>query len=84
VNEPAPDRCSFCGRSRDDVAELVAGAGGVAICERCVALSVEFLEESLGPDWRGIAGPPSRGEGGPEVSSTCRCSSRPSVKINRR
>jgi hypothetical protein len=31
-----PGPCSFCGRSREDVARLIAGPG-VFICERCVA-----------------------------------------------
>jgi ATP-dependent protease Clp ATPase subunit len=38
-------RCSFCGKSRDQVRSLVAGPGGVYICNECVALCAEIFEE---------------------------------------
>jgi ATP-dependent Clp protease ATP-binding subunit ClpX len=34
----AEDRCSFCGKRRDQVARLVAGQKEVFICDECVAL----------------------------------------------
>jgi ATP-dependent protease Clp ATPase subunit len=34
----AEDRCSFCGKRRDQVAWLVAGQRDVFICAECVAL----------------------------------------------
>ena len=43
-------RCSFCGKSQDQVRKLIAGAGNVFICDECVELCSEILEEELGPD----------------------------------
>lgn len=36
--------CSFCGKKQDDVKHLVAGVN-VYICDKCVALCVEILDE---------------------------------------
>ena len=38
-------RCSFCGKSQHNVARLIAGPGGVYICDECVALCREIIEE---------------------------------------
>ncbi|HEY7348763.1 MAG TPA: ClpX C4-type zinc finger protein [Ktedonobacterales bacterium] len=38
-------RCSFCGKSQDQVRRLIAGPGGVYICDECVALCQEIIEE---------------------------------------
>ena len=38
-------RCSFCGKSQDQVQRLIAGPGGVYICDECVALCSEIIEE---------------------------------------
>ncbi|MCR4406620.1 MAG: ATP-dependent Clp protease ATP-binding subunit ClpX [Anaerolineae bacterium] len=37
--------CSFCGRSEDEVRRLIAGPGPVYICDECVELCQEILEE---------------------------------------
>ncbi len=37
--------CSFCHRSEDEVQRLIAGPDGVNICDECVGLCVEILEE---------------------------------------
>jgi predicted DNA-binding transcriptional regulator AlpA len=37
-------RCSFCGKTREQVRSLVAGPG-VSICNECIALSGEIVEE---------------------------------------
>ena len=37
----AEDRCSFCGKRRDQVAWLVAGQKQVFICDECVALAAQ-------------------------------------------
>ncbi|NOZ51068.1 MAG: ATP-dependent Clp protease ATP-binding subunit ClpX [Chloroflexi bacterium] len=37
--------CSFCQRSQDEVGRLIAGPEGVNICDECVALCVEILNE---------------------------------------
>jgi ATP-dependent Clp protease ATP-binding subunit ClpX len=38
-------RCSFCHRATDEVDRLISGPDDVYICDECVALCVEILEE---------------------------------------
>jgi ATP-dependent Clp protease ATP-binding subunit ClpX len=38
-------RCSFCGKSQDQVQRLIAGPGGVYICDECIDLCREIIEE---------------------------------------
>ncbi len=38
-------RCSFCRRSKDEVQRLIAGPDGVFICDECVGLCQEILQE---------------------------------------
>lgn len=38
-------RCSFCGRTEQQVRKLIAGPSGVYICDECVDLCDEILEE---------------------------------------
>ena len=38
-------RCSFCHRDTEDVDRLISGPDDVYICDECVALCVEILEE---------------------------------------
>jgi ATP-dependent Clp protease ATP-binding subunit ClpX len=48
-------RCSFCGKSQDQVQRLIAGPGGVYICDECIDLCREIIEEehtSLPPKTR--------------------------------
>lgn len=42
-------KCSFCGKSQDQVRKLVAGPG-VYICDECIELCNEIVEEELGND----------------------------------
>jgi ATP-dependent Clp protease ATP-binding subunit ClpX len=59
MNPPAPPRppirgervvyrCSFCGKTQDQVKRLVAGPmePAVFICDECVKLVMEIMEES--------------------------------------
>ena len=39
--------CSFCGKSQDQVAKLIAGPG-VRICDDCVDLCTRIIEEEVG------------------------------------
>ena len=43
-------RCSFCGRTQDQVRKMIAGSGNhnVFICDECIELCSEILEEELG------------------------------------
>ena len=42
--------CSFCGKNQDQVKRLIAGPGAVYICDECVELCREIIdEESAGP-----------------------------------
>jgi ATP-dependent Clp protease ATP-binding subunit ClpX len=43
-------RCSFCLRSSDEVKKLIAGPRGVYICNECVDLCTEILEEEAAED----------------------------------
>ena len=38
-------RCSFCAKHSDQVEKLIAGPGHVYICNECVGLCREILEE---------------------------------------
>jgi len=38
-------RCSFCGKGQEQVQRLIAGPGGVYICDECVDLCREIIEE---------------------------------------
>lgn len=37
--------CSFCGKTQDEVEKLIAGPGGVYICDECVELCSEIVYE---------------------------------------
>jgi ATP-dependent Clp protease ATP-binding subunit ClpX len=42
--------CSFCGKNQDQVKRLIAGPGAVYICDECVELCREIIdEEAAGP-----------------------------------
>jgi alkylhydroperoxidase/carboxymuconolactone decarboxylase family protein YurZ len=38
-------QCSFCGKSQKQVQRLIAGPGGVYICNECINLCREIMEE---------------------------------------
>ena len=40
-------RCSFCGKRQDQVKKLIAGQEGVYICDGCVALGKEIIDEEF-------------------------------------
>ena len=40
-------RCSFCNKSEDQVRKLIAGPEGVYICDECIDLCAEILEEEF-------------------------------------
>jgi len=40
-------RCSFCGKTQDEVEKLIAGPGGVFICDECVNLCNDIIMEDI-------------------------------------
>lgn len=42
-------RCSFCGKSAKQVHKLIAGLNNTYICDECVDLCQEILNEEMGP-----------------------------------
>ena len=38
-------RCSFCGKSEDQVRKLISGPAGIYICDECVEICSEIIEE---------------------------------------
>ena len=40
-------RCSFCGKTQDQVRKLIAGSNNVFICDECIELCGEILAEEL-------------------------------------
>ncbi|MFN9932942.1 MAG: ATP-dependent protease ATP-binding subunit ClpX [Cyanobacteriota bacterium] len=54
-------KCSFCGKSQEQVRKLIAGPG-VYICDECIDLCNEILDEEL-VDHHGPAGRPAQDTG---------------------
>ena len=48
-NAPKSVRCSFCGKSQENVRKIVAGPG-VYICDECVELCNSIIEAELYED----------------------------------
>lgn len=40
-------RCSFCGKTQDQVRKLIAGTNNVFICDECIDLCAEILDEEM-------------------------------------
>ncbi len=40
-------RCSFCGKTEDQVRKMIAGPGGTYICDECVDICQEIIREEL-------------------------------------
>jgi ATP-dependent Clp protease ATP-binding subunit ClpX len=51
-------KCSFCDKRQDQVEQLIAGPGGVAICTECVDLCNEIIADA-----RAMGSIPPRGPG---------------------
>lgn len=41
-------RCSFCHKTEDQVRKLIAGPDGVFICDECIGICSEIMEEEFG------------------------------------
>ena len=46
-----PVRCSFCGKTEDQVRKLFAGPNDVYICDECIELCSEIVEEEFEDDY---------------------------------
>lgn len=44
-HEPIPPFCSFCGKGKNEVSQIVAGPG-VCICNECVSFCQDIISES--------------------------------------
>ncbi|KPQ35169.1 MAG: ATP-dependent Clp protease ATPase subunit ClpX [Phormidesmis priestleyi Ana] len=58
-------KCSFCGKSQEQVRKLIAGPG-VYVCDECVDLCNEILDEELFDSNSSVAAPAPRREQSPE------------------
>jgi ATP-dependent Clp protease ATP-binding subunit ClpX len=47
--------CSFCGKGQESVRRLIAGPGSVYICDECVELCREIIDEEQAPQGRNQA-----------------------------
>ncbi|MBR5510469.1 MAG: ATP-dependent Clp protease ATP-binding subunit ClpX [Lachnospiraceae bacterium] len=47
-------RCSFCGKTESQVMKLLKGPNGVYICDACVELCAEIIDEELGAEEGGF------------------------------
>lgn len=47
-------RCSFCGKTQDQVRKLIAGSNNVYICDECIDLCSEILEEEMEDQEQGM------------------------------
>ncbi len=52
-------RCSFCNKAQEEVRRLISGQNGVYICDECVELCRELIQEEQepAPQRKGSAGP---------------------------
>jgi ATP-dependent Clp protease ATP-binding subunit ClpX len=41
-------RCSFCGKTAEEARKLIAGPNGVYICDECIGICSDILEDELG------------------------------------
>ena len=47
-------RCSFCGKTQEQVRKLVKGPDGMFICDECVEACNEILEQSFRSEERRV------------------------------
>jgi len=49
-NSGSDIRCSFCNKSQDQVKKMIAGPAGVYICDECIEICSDILEEEFDQD----------------------------------
>ena len=47
ISNNGPKCCSFCGKTQDMVAKLIAGPNDIYICDECVEICADIVEEEL-------------------------------------
>ena len=47
AKNPAEIRCSFCNKTQDQVRKLIAGPAGVYICDECVEICSDIIDEEF-------------------------------------
>ena len=40
-------RCSFCNKTQEEARKLIAGPGGVYICDECIDICADIIEAAL-------------------------------------
>ncbi|GFZ26941.1 ATP-dependent Clp protease ATP-binding subunit ClpX [Lactobacillus corticis] len=45
--DPRQARCSFCGKTQDQVKKMIAGNNGAYICDECVTLSKKIIQDEI-------------------------------------
>ena len=49
-NSDTDIRCSFCNKTQNQVRKLIAGPSGVYICDECIDICSDILDEELEDD----------------------------------
>ena len=47
IDDPKTLRCSFCNKNQEQVRKLIAGPGNVFICDECIEICSEIIEEEF-------------------------------------
>lgn len=50
INDTTNKRCSFCGKSQEQVRKLIVGPGDIYICDECIALCNEIIDDEFYED----------------------------------
>ncbi len=50
-NQETRIRCSFCGKTQDQVRKLIAGPNGAYICDECIDICAEIVDEEFDNDF---------------------------------
>ena len=46
-NSDTKVRCSFCNKTQEQVRKLIAGPNGAYICDECIAICADIIEEEI-------------------------------------
>ena len=44
-------KCSFCGKSEKQVNRIITGPDGVCICDQCIEICADMVEDEIGYDY---------------------------------